>query len=79
MHRVATRRALFLVLIATTVALGPGCLRRKFDLCLEDPPHPECPRDAGLDANADAPSAPDSAVDAPTEGALDAFVAPDAP
>jgi hypothetical protein len=86
-------RALFVALAATALLIGPGCLRRKFDLCLEDPPHPDCPRDAGPDAttpdasadddSADAAIAPDGAADAPAEDApsvaSDAFETPDAP
>lgn len=76
-------RALFVALTASALLIGPGCLRRKFDLCLEDPPHPDCPRDAGPDASADAAIAPDGAADAPAEDApavvSDAFQTPDAP
>jgi hypothetical protein len=77
------RGGLFLVMLATTVAAAPGCLRRKFDLCIEDPPHPDCPRDAGPDATADAPLTPDAAADAPADDAsstaADAFEPTDAP
>ncbi|MBX7196258.1 MAG: hypothetical protein K1X94_29650 [Sandaracinaceae bacterium] len=74
--------------IVLVVALGSlalaGCLRPKFDLCAEDPPHPDCPHDAGPDAAVDAPAATDAASDAavPLEDApmaSDAPVGPDAP
>jgi hypothetical protein len=63
----------FVVLAAIAAGIAPGCLRRKFDLCLEDPPHPDCPRDAGADGGTaagdasapDAPSADATADDAP--------------
>lgn len=76
-------RALFLALVASVLVAGPGCLRRKFDLCLEDPPHPDCPRDAGADASADAAVVPDAPSDRSSDdaatGGPDAFVAADAP
>ena len=47
-----------LLLLAITGALASGCLRSKFDLCLESPPDPQCGYlDAGFDgAEADAGS-----------------------
>jgi hypothetical protein len=78
------RRLLLLVLATCIFSVGPGCLRRRFDLCLEETPHPDCPRDAGPDV----PPAPDAAVDAPVDdaatvdaptAAADAFGAEDAP
>lgn len=64
--------------IALSAALASGCLRRRYDLCAESPPHPECPFDVGMpDAGSadagpvDAPSvdAPSAAEDAPNDAA----------
>ena len=79
MHRAHAR--LFLVcLVLVAMAIGSGCLRRKFDLCLEDPPHPDCPHDAGPDASsqADAPAPSDAgaAEDAATHSDAAATDAP---
>ncbi len=49
-------RALLLLALLASSALASGCLRRRFDLCTETPPHPECP---STDAGADAASPPD--------------------
>ncbi len=64
------RASIALLLLALALALATlasGCIRHEFDLCLEDPPHPDCvdggePTDAGSDAGVDA--ATDAAVDA---------------
>lgn len=40
-----TRR--LLILLAPWIVTG--CIRLEFDLCLEDPPHPECTLDASTD------------------------------
>ena len=85
-------RVLFILLFG---ALASGCLRQRFDLCSQTPPHAEClidagPIDAAIDANADATSdaftpEPDALTPAdafaPEPDALtpDAFVSPDAP
>jgi len=68
-------RILLLLLVG---ALASGCLRQRFDLCAQNPPHPEClldagPIDAAIDANRDA--AFDAAVDAVI--VADAFTVPD--
>jgi hypothetical protein len=46
--------------LALALALTPGCLRNKFDLCAQDPPDPNCAyldaQDASGDAGIDAPS-----------------------
>jgi len=71
MRATTTARALLATLLLVSAALASGCLRRRFDLCAETPPHPECPsRDAGRDASEDAPQAPDAGP---------ADVGPDAP
>ncbi len=71
----AARRALALVMLLVAIA-SMGCLRRRFNLCAEDPPHPDCPRDAGPDADLDAPP-----VDAPlsSDAPLDDSPVDDAP
>ena len=51
-------RVLFMILCG---ALASGCLRQRFDLCSQTPPHPQClidagPADAAIDANSDATS-----------------------
>ena len=71
-------RILLLLLVG---ALASGCLRQRFDLCAQNPPHPEClldagPIDAAIDANRDA--AFDAAVDAVAFTVPDAFIPQDA-
>ncbi len=56
-----------LLTITIALALGfaaSGCLRQNFDLCDEDPPHPDCARiDAGPDAGLDGGAADGGAAD----------------
>lgn len=56
------RYLLSAVAIALALAAS-GCLRQNFDLCAEDPPHPDC---ALLDA-----AAPDASDGATSDAALD--------
>ena len=77
----ALRSAVGLGLLVLAAA-SAGCLRPKFDLCAEDPPHPDCPSDAGPDAaidaaRVDAPSDEDASTDAATPS--DAPTIDDAP
>ena len=58
-----------LLLLSVLATLSTGCLRQRFDLCAQNPPHPECLIDAGMG---------DAALDAPADAELDAFVVPDA-
>jgi hypothetical protein len=73
------RGALLAIALAATIT--SGCLRRRFDLCAESPPHPECPFDSAVSADAGPADADAAAGDAPSSGedaALDAS-AVDAP
>ncbi|MBN8613502.1 MAG: hypothetical protein J0L92_23105 [Deltaproteobacteria bacterium] len=77
----ALRSAVVLGLFVLAAA-STGCLRPRFDLCAEDPPHPDCPSDAGPDAaidaaRVDAPTDEDASTDAPTP--VDAPTTDDAP
>jgi hypothetical protein len=77
----ALRRAVVLGVFVLAAAAA-GCLRPRFDLCAEDPPHPDCPFDAGPDAaidaaRVDAPTDEDAPADAPTP--IDAPSTADAP
>lgn len=72
------RDAALLALVLVTLA-SAGCLRRRFNLCTEEPPHPDCPHDAGMatdasssDAPADDAAADDAAVTADAAGSPDA-------
>ena len=62
-----------LLLLAITGALASGCLRSKFDLCLESPPDPQCGYldagfdAAGTDAGSDAAQTDAGAADATTD------------
>lgn len=72
-------RVLFILLLG---ALASGCLRQRFDLCSQTPPHPEClidsgPIDAAIDANRDAATDALTSPDAFT-AEPDAFASPDA-
>ena len=62
------RRFLMLLVVFAALTLG-GCLRLEFDLCDQDPPHPDC-LDGSIDGGEDAN---DAATDTnPTEtGAAD--------
>jgi hypothetical protein len=41
------------VLIVLFALAAAGCVRIHFDLCDEDPPHPECMIDGAVDAGPD--------------------------
>ena len=81
-------RVLFMILCG---ALASGCLRQRFDLCSQTPPHPQClidagPSDAAIDANSDATSdaftpdafTPDTFTSDAFTPEADAFAPPDA-
>ncbi|GAB4199226.1 MAG: hypothetical protein OHK0013_09160 [Sandaracinaceae bacterium] len=70
------RRATALLAILVTTSASAGCLRRRYDLCAEVPPHPECPLDGAVAGDA----APDAGpiADAPTSDAPTSDAAPDA-
>ena len=62
-----------LLVVTITGALASGCLRTKFDLCLESPPDPQCGYldagfdAAGTDAGSDAAQTDAGAADATTD------------
>ena len=69
-------RGLLIVLLPFLLS---GCIRFDFDLCADEPPHPDCvdsgpPRDSGVDAGADSgvDAGTDSGVDAGTDSGVDA-------
>lgn len=65
-------RSLGLLLALLAALTTAGCLRRRFNLCAEDPPHPDCPSDAGVDASSDAGGPADDAASAADDAAADA-------
>jgi hypothetical protein len=71
------RWAALSVVLAVLAAPSAGCLRRRYDLCAEIPPHPECPFDGAVSADA----ALDAGVpdDAPPSDAARGDAAGDAP
>ena len=68
------------LLVIASAITSAGCLRARFDLCADTPPHPDCPRDAGPDAAIDAVTTDASTTDAASSdaGASDAPFAEDA-
>jgi hypothetical protein len=58
-------RVIAMLVLAVFAMCASGCLRTKFDLCLQDPSDPNC---AFLDAGADvgAESATDAGTDPPS-------------
>jgi len=61
------RRATLALAVALPLSLA-GCIRLNFDLCDQDPPHPDCldgGADAGVDSGPDLDAAhPDADIDA---------------
>jgi len=55
----------------SALTLLSGCIRMDFDLCDDDPPHPEC-ADAGQDGGTDAGASSDSGSDAGADAGSDA-------
>ncbi|MBX3268727.1 MAG: hypothetical protein KF729_00615 [Sandaracinaceae bacterium] len=64
------RRAI--VAVALGAALLAGCIRQSFDLCAEEPPHPDCALDAGDDAGGGEDAGDDAGHDAGDDAGHDA-------